>query len=152
MLPDSFSDWYQEKLGIPPSEATITHCKRELIQALWLLILSLLTLWRHTNMEFSSALLTISSAVCSLNFLHIWLITLKSKLLMYVLGLCSYTLNKVLMACVRNLGICPCPRCLIKRGHIHDLGTAVDRRRRAKLRVRVQFLWLQNSKFFRLCL
>lgn len=85
-------------------------------------------------MEFSSALLTISSAVCSLNFLHIWLITLKSKLLMYVLGLCSYTLNRVLMACVRNLGICPCPRCLIKREHIHDLGTAVDRRRRAKLR------------------
>ncbi|KAF9783930.1 hypothetical protein BJ322DRAFT_1109780 [Thelephora terrestris] len=39
-LPDSFSDWYREKFGIVPSDATITHCKRELIQALWLLILS----------------------------------------------------------------------------------------------------------------
>ena len=38
------------------------------------------------------------------------------------------------MACIRNLGICPCPRCLIKREHIHGLGTAVDERRRAKLR------------------
>ena len=39
-LPDSFGDWYQEKFGIAPSAATITHCKRELIQALWLLIIS----------------------------------------------------------------------------------------------------------------
>ncbi|KAF9642728.1 hypothetical protein BDM02DRAFT_3192785 [Thelephora ganbajun] len=39
-LPDLFSDWYRETFGIVPSEATITHCKRELIQALWLLILS----------------------------------------------------------------------------------------------------------------
>lgn len=39
-LPDSFSDWYQEIFEIVPSEATITHCKRELIQALWLVMLS----------------------------------------------------------------------------------------------------------------
>ena len=39
-LPDSFVDWYQEIFGITPSEATLTHCKRELIQALWRLILS----------------------------------------------------------------------------------------------------------------
>lgn len=39
-LPDSFSDWYQETFGIVPSEATITHCKRELIQALWLVMLN----------------------------------------------------------------------------------------------------------------
>jgi len=26
--------------GIAPSDATLTHCKRELIQALWLLIIS----------------------------------------------------------------------------------------------------------------
>ena len=39
-LPDSFSDWYRNTFGVVPSEATITYCKRELIQALWLLILS----------------------------------------------------------------------------------------------------------------
>ena len=39
-LPDTFGDWYHEKFGIVPSDATITHCKRELIQALWLLIIS----------------------------------------------------------------------------------------------------------------
>ena len=39
-LPDSFTDWYREKFGTTPSEATITHCKRELIQALWVLILN----------------------------------------------------------------------------------------------------------------
>ena len=39
-LPNSFCDWYQDTFGVVLSEATITHCKRELIQALWLLILS----------------------------------------------------------------------------------------------------------------
>ena len=39
-LPDSFSDWYRDRFGTVPSEATITYCKRELIQALWLLLLS----------------------------------------------------------------------------------------------------------------
>ena len=39
-LPDSFSDWYLDVFGIVPSDATLTHCKRELIQALWNLILS----------------------------------------------------------------------------------------------------------------
>ena len=39
-LPDSFCDWYRDTFGVILSEATITHCKRELIQPLWLLILS----------------------------------------------------------------------------------------------------------------
>jgi hypothetical protein len=40
----------------------------------------------------------------------------------------------VLLACVRSLGTCPCPRCLIKKDYIKGLGTAVDKQRRAKLR------------------
>jgi hypothetical protein len=39
-LPDSFSDWYRETFDLAPSDAIITHCKRELIQALWLLLLN----------------------------------------------------------------------------------------------------------------
>jgi hypothetical protein len=40
----------------------------------------------------------------------------------------------VLLACIRNLGVSPCPRCLIKREYIKDLGTQADSQRRAKLR------------------
>ena len=39
------------------------------------------------------------------------------------------------MAGVRNMGICPCPRCLIKKKEIPALGTSRDKKRRGKLRV-----------------
>ena len=40
----------------------------------------------------------------------------------------------MLLACVRSLGTCPCPQCLIKKDYIKGLRTAVDKQRRAKLR------------------
>lgn len=39
-FPDSFTDWYRGKFGQDPSDETITHCKRELIHAVWMLILN----------------------------------------------------------------------------------------------------------------
>lgn len=39
------------------------------------------------------------------------------------------------MAGVRNMGICPCPRCLIKKTELPALGTLQDDKRRKKLRV-----------------
>ena len=44
------------------------------------------------------------------------------------------TFDRVLLACVRSLGACPCPWCFIKKEHIRNLGTKVDGQRRAKLR------------------
>ena len=44
------------------------------------------------------------------------------------------TSGRVLLAWVRSLGACPCPRCFIKKEHIQSLGTKVDGQRRAKLR------------------
>ncbi|RDB22554.1 hypothetical protein Hypma_009968 [Hypsizygus marmoreus] len=35
--------------------------------------------------------------------------------------------EKILMACIRNLGGCPCPRCLIPLAHVHRLGMTRDR-------------------------
>ena len=88
-------------------------------------------------MGFLSALLIRSSAACSPGSLHIWLIIRKSESsicthLKQVLML--YQQNRILMACVRNLGNCPCPRCLIEKEYIPGLGTKVDGQRRAKLR------------------
>lgn len=39
------------------------------------------------------------------------------------------------MAGVQNMGICPCPRCLIKKTELPALGTLRDNSRRAKIRV-----------------
>jgi hypothetical protein len=36
-------------------------------------------------------------------------------------------LNRVLIATVRHLGGCPCPRCLIPKDRIHNMGRPQDR-------------------------
>lgn len=41
----------------------------------------------------------------------------------------------MLIATLRVLGLFPCPTCLIPREHIHQLGTQVDKFRRARRRV-----------------
>jgi hypothetical protein len=38
------------------------------------------------------------------------------------------------MACIRNLGGCPCPRCGIQLSNVHLVGTSRDRRNRILLR------------------
>lgn len=38
------------------------------------------------------------------------------------------------MAGIRNMGLCPCPRCLIKKTELSALGTLRDNSRRAKIR------------------
>lgn len=42
-------------------------------------------------------------------------------------------MNRVLLASIRNLGGCPCPRCLIPKERIHNLGMFRDRQQRASL-------------------
>jgi hypothetical protein len=37
------------------------------------------------------------------------------------------------MACIRNRGTCPCPRCKVPLSEAHLVGTTNDRRRREKL-------------------
>lgn len=37
---------------------------------------------------------------------------------------------RVLLATIRNLGNCPCPRCLVPKCDIYKVGTAVDREHR----------------------
>jgi hypothetical protein len=40
---------------------------------------------------------------------------------------------RVLIATIRQLGGCPCPRCLIPTAQIHNLGTSNDRQQRTTL-------------------
>ena len=42
-------------------------------------------------------------------------------------------LCRVLIATIRNLGACPCPRCLILKSHTHLLATESDLRQRILL-------------------
>ena len=42
--------------------------------------------------------------------------------------------NRVLIANIKNLGRCPCPRCHVKLAEVRDLGKAIDRQRRVNIR------------------
>ena len=60
-------------------------------------------------------------------------ITRKSKLPLYSTGLSTLILNiisRVLLATIRNLGSFPCPRCLIPKEKIPEVGTKNDDQRR----------------------
>jgi uncharacterized protein (DUF3084 family) len=40
------------------------------------------------------------------------------------------TSYRTLLACIKFLAQCPCPRCLVPKAKVGDLGTKADRRRR----------------------
>jgi hypothetical protein len=41
--------------------------------------------------------------------------------------------DRILLASIRNLGCCPCPRCLIPLSRAHQFGMARDKRQRLTL-------------------
>ena len=46
----------------------------------------------------------------------------------------TYILNRILATCIRNRGLCPCPRCMTELINVHMMGTKEDLSRRMKLR------------------
>ena len=63
------------------------------------------------------------------------LITLKSE---HQFLLCnnSHSFRRVLLCCIKYLGNLPCPRCLVQKSEIHELGTRRDfKRRETKVRM-----------------
>jgi hypothetical protein len=41
---------------------------------------------------------------------------------------------RVLLASIKNRGQCPCPRCLIPKGRMHNMGMSQDRKQRITLK------------------
>jgi hypothetical protein len=42
-------------------------------------------------------------------------------------------IDRILIASIRNLGKCPCPRCLIPLNRVHNLGMVLDRAQRVTM-------------------
>ncbi|THH16591.1 hypothetical protein EUX98_g9280 [Antrodiella citrinella] len=117
-LPDSFQDFYMKTFKRAASSAVLTHCKRELMHAIWDLLL---------DNEFMEAyehgiVLRFADGIQRRVFPRFF----------------TYSADypeKVLLATIRYLASCPCPRCLVPKGQIYGLGTVQDRRNRANIRV-----------------
>lgn len=84
-------------------------------------------------MESLSSVPTVSGDAFILVFLHIQRIILKSTRKLDILQPLINS-SRILIATIRNLGNCPCPRCLIQKKYISGLGTTADDQRRQHLR------------------
>ncbi|KAN0088931.1 hypothetical protein V8E55_005988 [Tylopilus felleus] len=109
MLPDDFQDKYSKAFDHRSSNDVYTHCKCELMQSIWRLLL---------NEEFVQAY-------------HFGLIVECADKTVRRIFPQIYTYSadypeKVLLACIRLLGQCLCPRCLAKKTDVSEMGTPAD--------------------------
>ncbi|KAI0737908.1 hypothetical protein C8Q80DRAFT_1263018 [Daedaleopsis nitida] len=117
-LPDTIQDVYTEIYGIPATAAVLTFLKRELIQAIILLILdtdNFMYIYVHGQ------IIDCGDGVRRRDFprFFIW---------------SADYVEKVILACIKYLARCHCPRCRINKEHTIGLGTLADIYRRNKVR------------------
>ncbi|KDQ29950.1 hypothetical protein PLEOSDRAFT_1074586 [Pleurotus ostreatus PC15] len=114
-LPDTVNDYYHQTFGKPPSAAMLTHLKRELLQGVWDLLISA---------EFITAYVHGINIKCYDGV----------KRLVYP-QIFTYGADypeKTLLATIRYLGGCPCPRCLITKANIRKMGMVSDMKARLR--------------------
>ncbi|KAK0479626.1 hypothetical protein IW261DRAFT_1564281 [Armillaria novae-zelandiae] len=112
-LPDIIQDVYQAKFGEPAPDALLTHLKRELAQAVWHLLL---------DDEFKDAYRHGVIVQC-------WDGIFRRLFPRFFAYSADYP-EKMLMACLKTLGMCLCPRCLIRKPEVSQMGTINDIKRR----------------------
>ncbi|KIO07970.1 hypothetical protein M404DRAFT_134911, partial [Pisolithus tinctorius Marx 270] len=108
-LPDTLQDFYYQVFNKAATSEILTLCRHEIMQAIWLLLLDD-------------------------DFMHAYQFGLVVKFADGILRrvfprIFTYSADypeKVLLACLKFLGGCPCPRCLIKKDEISMLGTKAD--------------------------
>ncbi|KAJ6451830.1 hypothetical protein C8R47DRAFT_1030639, partial [Mycena vitilis] len=115
-LPDIFHDFYKTLTGKPPPKDVLTHCRRELMHAIWRLLLDdeFLDAWEH------GIVIECEDGIFRRFYLRIF----------------TYSADypeKVLLAAIRNLGKAPCPRCYTLKEHFHELGMVRDKKKRETL-------------------
>lgn len=124
---------YREKFGTAATADTLTHLRREVMHAVWRLLLDDDFMEAYTNgivIRFHDGIerlvfprfFTYSADYpekCDLNHFHY--------------DRPQFYLRRVLLACIKHLGIMPCPRCLVPKHRIHDIGKKVDTSRRDRL-------------------
>ncbi|KAI0056519.1 hypothetical protein BV25DRAFT_1893990 [Artomyces pyxidatus] len=116
-LSDDFQDQYTKIYGHAASDDMRTHCKRELMHAVWDLLL---------DEEFMKAYQDGIVLRCTDGILR-----------RFYPRLFTYSADypeKVLLCCIRNLGGNPCPRCFVRKEDIHLFGTPDDMARRKVVR------------------
>ncbi|RPD53254.1 hypothetical protein L226DRAFT_548591 [Lentinus tigrinus ALCF2SS1-7] len=117
-LPDDFTDWFMDTFdGTAPRAELLTFCRRELYQAVILLLLDerFLDAYRH------GILVSCGDEIRRHMFPR------------FLIHSADYV-EKILATCLKYLAKCPCPRCYIDKEKIPEMGVLNDLHRRNKVR------------------
>ncbi|EDQ99528.1 uncharacterized protein LACBIDRAFT_334986 [Laccaria bicolor S238N-H82] len=112
-LGNAFQDWYIKTFGKSATAEVITHCRQELVQAIWRILLGVKFMVAYCHgivMECADGI-------------------------MWCFFPCFFFYGadypeKTILACIKYLGNFPCPCCLISKVDISKLGTKRDRKLR----------------------
>ena len=130
-LPDNFQDWYKGAFGAATSLNTLRYCKTALMQAVWLFLLD------HGYMVAYEHGMVIRCGDGIVRRvppnLHLFCrlprkvsFFFKKKIVLLTLWFHFISFPRCLVACVRQLTVCPCPQCHCKKSDIHRLGMKKD--------------------------
>jgi hypothetical protein len=90
--------------------------------------------WKHTSTEWQLRVMTVSGVVFTLVYSHILQTTRRSKRKPPEHQFQNtYTHHRILLASIRNLGCCPCLRCLIPLDRVPNMGMRRDMAQRMSL-------------------
>jgi hypothetical protein len=127
-------DAYQKEFGVPPSPEVITHCRRELIHA----VINLILQGRFAEVYKNGIVITFPDGVARRVFPRFYCYSAdypeKYVHSATIPDPAANSPKRILIANIKNLGKCPCPRCLIQMEEVQDLGKANDIRRRSEKR------------------
>lgn len=119
--------------GEGPTTELLTHARRELMHGVWRQLLDDDFVHAYTH-----GMVILCADGVSRRFyprLFTYSADYPEKYVVYVYQ--NHTdeiVIRVLLATVRNLGACPCPRCLVPKSWLAELGTKQDRQRRLMTR------------------
>ncbi|KAH9834205.1 uncharacterized protein C8Q71DRAFT_797981 [Rhodofomes roseus] len=123
-LPDSIQDWYQTHYRTTATADVLRFCKKELMHAIWCLLMD----DEFMNAYHKGMLIHCADGVWRRFFPRFF----------------TYSADypeKALLACIRFLAQCPCPRCLIKKADILRMGSSSDQQQRQNWRIDGSKLW-----------
>ncbi|THH32816.1 hypothetical protein EUX98_g1394 [Antrodiella citrinella] len=112
-LPDTFHDFFVNLTKHGPSADILTHCRRELMQGVWRLLL---------DADFRHAYVHGIAIKCADGVLR--------RVFPRIFTYAADYPEKVLLATIRNLGACLCPRCIVPKSKVSELGMKRDEQQR----------------------
>ncbi|KAI0700508.1 hypothetical protein C8T65DRAFT_580236 [Cerioporus squamosus] len=117
-LPDNIQDFYTELHNIAATAAVLTFLRRELMQQILLLLLDDNFMYIYVHGE----VIVCGDGIRRREFPR------------FIFYSADYV-EKILLACLKYLARCPCPRCKINKDKIIEMGTHADDCRRNKQRI-----------------